>query len=53
VIAPSVEGVPGGPAVFDIHSGPGALGHIGMTLESCLVWIPDSSGCGIASPVGV
>jgi riboflavin biosynthesis pyrimidine reductase len=45
VIAPSVEGVPGGPAVFDIHGGPGALGRMGMALESCqvldggLVWL--------------
>ena len=45
VIAPSVEGVPGGPAVFDIHGGPGALGKVGMMLESCqvlevgLVWL--------------
>lgn len=45
VIAPSVEGVPGGPAVFDIHDGPGALDKMGMVLESCqvleggLVWL--------------
>jgi riboflavin biosynthesis pyrimidine reductase len=37
VIAPSVEGVPGGPAVFDIHGGPGALSGMGMALESCQV----------------
>jgi hypothetical protein len=28
---------PGGPAVFDIHGGPGALGAMNMTLESCQV----------------
>ena len=45
VIAPSVEGVPGGPAVFDIHGDAGALGEMGMALESCqvleggLVWL--------------
>src|SRR5262249_50695988 len=45
VIAPSVEGVSGGPAVFDIHGGPGALGKMGMVLESSqvlesgLVWL--------------
>jgi riboflavin biosynthesis pyrimidine reductase len=45
VIAPSVEGVPGGPAVFDVHGGPGALERMGMALESCqvldggLVWL--------------
>ncbi len=37
VIAPSVEGVPGGPAVFDIHGGPDALAEMGMALESCQV----------------
>ncbi len=37
VIAPSVEGVPGGPAVFDIHGKPGALNVMGMALESCQV----------------
>jgi riboflavin biosynthesis pyrimidine reductase len=35
VIAPSVEGVPGEPAVFDIHGEPGALNAMGMVLESC------------------
>jgi riboflavin biosynthesis pyrimidine reductase len=35
VIAPSVEGVPGGPTVFDIHGEPGALNSMGMALESC------------------
>jgi hypothetical protein len=35
VIAPSVEGAPGGPAVFDIHGEPGALSTMGMELESC------------------
>ena len=35
VIAPSVEGVPGGPAVFDIHGELGALNAMGMALESC------------------
>ena len=35
IIAPSVEGVPGGPAVFDIHGEPGALNTMGMELESC------------------
>jgi riboflavin biosynthesis pyrimidine reductase len=45
LIAPSVEGVPGGPAVFDIHGEPGALNTMGMELESCqvleggLVWL--------------
>lgn len=37
LIAPSVEGVPGGPAVFDMHDGPGALSAMGMALESCQV----------------
>lgn len=37
VVAPSVEGVPGGPAVFDIHGEPGALNTMGMELESCQV----------------
>jgi riboflavin biosynthesis pyrimidine reductase len=37
VIAPSVEGVPGGPAVFDIHDGPGALHAMGMVLDQCQV----------------
>lgn len=37
VIAPSVEGVPGGPALFDIHGGPGASTTMGMTLENCQV----------------
>jgi riboflavin biosynthesis pyrimidine reductase len=37
VIAPSVEGVPGGPAVFDTHGEPGALNTMGMALESCQV----------------
>ncbi len=41
----SVEGMPGSPAVFDIHGGPGALDAIGMALEHCqapeggLVWL--------------
>jgi riboflavin biosynthesis pyrimidine reductase len=35
LIAPSVEGVPGGPAVFDIHGELGALNAMGMELESC------------------
>lgn len=45
VIAPAVEGEPGGPAVFDVHGGPGALQAMGMALESCqvldggLVWL--------------
>ncbi|HEU4324529.1 MAG TPA: RibD family protein [Roseiflexaceae bacterium] len=45
VIAPSVDGVPGGPAVIDIHGEPGALNTLGMALESCevleggLVWL--------------
>lgn len=34
VIAPSVEGMVGGPAVFDIHGQPGALQTMGMALES-------------------
>lgn len=37
IIAPSVEGVPGGPTLFDIHGGPGALGGMGMVLEDCQV----------------
>lgn len=37
VLAPSVEGMPGGPAVFDIHGGLGALNAMGMALESCQV----------------
>jgi riboflavin biosynthesis pyrimidine reductase len=37
VIAPSVEGVPGGPAVFDIHGELGALNAMGMELENCQV----------------
>jgi len=37
LIAPSVEGVPGGPAVFDIHGGLGALPTMGMALEHCEV----------------
>lgn len=45
IIAPSVEGTPGGPTVFDIHGEPGALRKMGMVLESCqvmdggLVWL--------------
>jgi riboflavin biosynthesis pyrimidine reductase len=37
VIVPSVEGVPGGPAVFDIHGEPGTLNAMRMALESCQV----------------
>jgi riboflavin biosynthesis pyrimidine reductase len=37
LIAPSVEGMPGGPAVFDIHGEPDALNAMGMVLESCQV----------------
>lgn len=37
VVAPSVEGVPGGPAVFDVHGDLGALSQMGMTLDSCQV----------------
>lgn len=37
IIAPSVEGVPGGPAVFDMHGEPVALNAMGMTLENCQV----------------
>lgn len=37
VIAPSVEGVPGGPAVFDVHGDSGALSQMDMALESCQV----------------
>ena len=37
VLAPSVEGAPGGPAVFDIHGEPDALNAMGMALESCQV----------------
>jgi len=35
IIAPSVEGVPGEPAVFDIHGELSALNTMGMALESC------------------
>jgi len=35
VIAPSVEGVPGGPSVFDIHGELGTLSAMGMELASC------------------
>jgi riboflavin biosynthesis pyrimidine reductase len=35
VIAPSVESMPGGSAVFDIHGGLDALNAMGMELESC------------------
>jgi len=35
IIAPSVEGVPGGPAVFDIYGEQGAQNAMGMELESC------------------
>jgi len=35
VIAPGVGGVPGSPAVFDIHGGPGALDGMEMALEDC------------------
>ncbi len=37
IIAPSVEGVPDGPAVFDIHGKLGAINTMGMALESCQV----------------
>jgi riboflavin biosynthesis pyrimidine reductase len=37
IVAPSVEGVPGGPAVFDIHGGPAALATMGMVLVNCQV----------------
>ena len=45
ILAPVVEGVPGGPAVFDIHGQPDALNAMGMALEHCqvleggLVWL--------------
>ncbi len=45
ILAPTVEGVPGGPTLFDIHGGPGALDAMGMVLEHCqvleggLVWL--------------
>ena len=29
--------MPGGPAVFDMHGGPGALGAMEMALEHCQV----------------
>ena len=35
IIAPSVEGVPGGPAVFDIHGELEALNAMGIVLENC------------------
>jgi riboflavin biosynthesis pyrimidine reductase len=37
IIAPSVEGVRGGPAVFDIGGERGNLEQMGMTLEKCEV----------------
>jgi riboflavin biosynthesis pyrimidine reductase len=37
MIAPSVEGVVGGPALFDIHGQIGALEGMGMALEQCEV----------------
>ncbi len=37
VIAPTVEGVPGGPTVFDLHGGPDALDAMSMALEHCQV----------------
>lgn len=37
VVVPSVEGVPGNPALFDIHDRPGALAGMGMELLSCEV----------------
>jgi riboflavin biosynthesis pyrimidine reductase len=37
VISPSVDGVPDGPTVFDIHNGLGALDKMGMVLQSCQV----------------
>ncbi len=45
ILTPAVEGVPGGPAVFDIHGEPDALNAMGMALEHCqvleggLVWL--------------
>lgn len=45
LIAPSVEGVPGGPAVFDIPGATETLNTMGMALESCqalegnVVWL--------------
>ena len=35
IVAPSVEGVPGNPALFDIHDRPGALPKMSMKLISC------------------
>ena len=35
VVVPSVEGVPGNPALFDVHDHPGALPKMGMELISC------------------
>jgi riboflavin biosynthesis pyrimidine reductase len=37
IIAPSVEGAPGGPSVFDIHGELESLDGMGMTLEKCEV----------------
>ena len=37
VVVPSVEGVPGSPALFDIHDPPGALAGMGMELMSAQV----------------
>ncbi len=37
LIAPSVERMPGGPSVFDIHGEPDALNAMGMVLDSCQV----------------
>ncbi len=45
ILTPAVEGVPGGPAVFDMHGEPDALNAMGMALEHCqvqeggLVWL--------------
>ena len=50
VLSPSVDGIPGGLTVLDVHNGPGAQDKMGMVLESCQVLEAGSSGCGTASP---
>ena len=49
IIAPSVEAVPGGPAVFDIHGELSALNTMGMALESCQALEVVLSGCATVS----
>ncbi len=49
LIAPSVEGVVGGPAVFDIHGEAGALHAMGMALDGCQVLERALCGCATTS----